>query len=62
MGKKMTFEKSQLLECLAEWQTLLGQNPMVEDSDNVRELWSVESAYGKRYFLKRLGPWRNLQS
>ena len=56
----MVIEKSQLLECLAEWQTLLGQNPMVEDGDTVRELWSVVSAYGQRYFLKRLGPWRNL--
>jgi hypothetical protein len=56
----MAIEKSQLLECLAEWQTLLGQNPMVEDGNNVRELWSVVSTYGQQFFLKRLGPWRNL--
>ena len=56
----MAFEKSQLLMCLAEWQTLLGENPMLEIGDNVRELWPVESVHGERYFLKRLGPWRNL--
>jgi Ser/Thr protein kinase RdoA (MazF antagonist) len=56
----MAFEKSQLLMCLSEWQTLLGENPMLEIGDTVRELWPVESVHGERYFLKRLGPWRNL--
>lgn len=56
----MAFKKSQLLMCLSEWQTLLGENPMLEIGDNVRELWPVESVHGERYFLKRLGPWRNL--
>ena len=56
----MAFVKSQLLMCLAEWLTLLGENPMLEIGDNVRELWPVESVHGERYFLKRLGPWRNL--
>jgi Ser/Thr protein kinase RdoA (MazF antagonist) len=45
---------------LAEWQTILGENPTLEFGDNVRELWPVESEHGERYFLKRLGPWRNL--
>jgi Ser/Thr protein kinase RdoA (MazF antagonist) len=45
---------------LAEWQTILGENPTLEFGDNVRELWQVESEHGERYFLKRLGPWRNL--
>ena len=56
----MAFENSQLRKCLAEWQTLLGENPTLEFGDNVRELWPVESEHGERYFLKRLGPWRNL--
>ena len=56
----MAFEKSQLLMCLSEWQTLLGENPTLEFGDNVRELWRVDSVHGERYFLKRLGPWRNL--
>ncbi|MEY3602313.1 MAG: hypothetical protein RL169_1557 [Armatimonadota bacterium] len=56
----MAFEKSQLRKCLAQWQTILGENPTPKIGDDVRELWSVESTYGQRYFLKRLGPWRNL--
>lgn len=56
----MAFENSQLRKWLAEWQTLLGENPTLKIGDNVRELWPVESVHGKRYFLKRLGPWRNL--
>ena len=50
----MAVEKSQLLKWLAQWQTLLGENPMIEIGDNVRELWPVESVHGERYFLKRL--------
>ena len=56
----MAFEKSQLRKWLAEWQTIVGENPTLEIGDDVRELWSVESVHGDRYYLKRLGPWRNL--
>jgi len=56
----MAFEKSQLLKQLADWQTLVGENPTLHSGDEIRELWQVQSVYGERYYLKRLGPWRNL--
>ena len=56
----MAFEESQLRKWLAEWQTLVGENPALDAGDDVRELWPVESVHGERYYLKRLGPWRNL--
>ena len=56
----MAFEKYQLLKLLAEWQTLVGENPTLDAGDAIRELWSVESVHCDRYYLKRLGPWRNL--
>jgi Ser/Thr protein kinase RdoA (MazF antagonist) len=56
----MAFEKYQLLKLLAEWQTLVGENPTLDAGDAIRELWPVESVHGGRYYLKRLGPWRNL--
>ena len=56
----MAFEESQLRKWLAEWQTLVGENPALGAGDGVRELWPVESVHGERYYLKRLGPWRNL--
>lgn len=56
----MAFEKSQLLKQLADWQTLVGENPTLDVVDDLRELWQVQSVYGERYYLKRLGPWRNL--
>jgi Ser/Thr protein kinase RdoA (MazF antagonist) len=56
----MALEKSQLLKQLADWQTLVGENPTLDVVDDLRELWRVQSVYGERYYLKRLGPWRNL--
>jgi hypothetical protein len=34
----MAFEKSQLRKWLAEWQTLVGENPALDAGDDVREL------------------------
>jgi len=56
----MAFEKSQLLKQLADWQTVVGENLTLDVVDDLRELWLVQSVYGERYYLKRLGPWRNL--
>ncbi|MFM7188277.1 MAG: phosphotransferase enzyme family protein [Armatimonadota bacterium] len=56
----MALEKFQLRTWLAKWQSLIGEEPIVEAGDGVRELWPVQSINGDRYFLKRLGPWRNL--
>jgi hypothetical protein len=56
----MAFEKSQLRKWLAQWQTLIDENPALDAGDDVRELWLVESVHGERYYLKRFGPWRNL--
>jgi Ser/Thr protein kinase RdoA (MazF antagonist) len=56
----MAFQKSLLLTQLAEWQSIVGENPTLDVIDDLRELWQVQSVYGERYYLKRLGPWRNL--
>jgi len=56
----MAFQKSLLLTQLAEWQSIVGENPTLDIVDDLRELWQVQSVYGERYYLKRLGPWRNL--
>lgn len=49
-----------LLNTLQEWTTILGAQPTVGEELTGRELWPVTAEDGSRYFLKRLGPWRNL--
>lgn len=45
---------------LDAWSTLLGDAPVIGDEATGRELWPVTATDGRAYFLKRLGPWRNL--
>lgn len=59
-GSRSGTRKKQLRKWLTKWQSLIGEEPIVEADDGVRELWPVQSIHGERYFLKRLGPWRNL--
>jgi len=51
---------AQLTEVLASWATVLGTAPTLGAEQTGRELWPVIAADGSHYFLKRLGPWRNL--
>ncbi len=51
--------KEQLAAVLAEWRTLLGDDPAAEKVPN-RGLWWVTATDGRGYVLKRLSPWRNL--
>ena len=50
----------QLHTVLAQWRTVLGHRPRLGPDLDGRELWPVTADDGRRYFLKRLGPWRNL--
>ncbi|HEV2529442.1 MAG TPA: phosphotransferase [Thermomicrobiales bacterium] len=49
-----------LAPILADWKTILGDAPTRGEPSAGRELWPVTAEDGARYFLKRLGPWRNL--
>ncbi len=48
------------LTVLEEWKTVLGEKVELSAPYTGRELWPVTAEDGSRYFLKRLGPWRNL--
>lgn len=52
--------RDQLAEVIGEWRTVVGSNPVLGEELTGRELWRVTATDGRRYFLKRLGPWRNL--
>lgn len=54
------FTPNQLKPILTSWATLLGADPTLGAEDTGRELWPVIADDGADYFLKRLGPWRNL--
>lgn len=54
------FSTVQLTTVLEDWRTVLGEQPTVGVEDPGRELWPVTASDGRRFFLKRLGPWRNL--
>ncbi|QGN33077.1 phosphotransferase enzyme family protein [Microlunatus sp. Gsoil 973] len=45
---------------LQSWATVLGTHPCVGPEQAGRALWPVVADGGAEYFLKRLGPWRNL--
>ncbi|MFE7603896.1 phosphotransferase enzyme family protein [Brachybacterium paraconglomeratum] len=49
-----------LSSTLRAWSTLLGDHPAIDPALPGRELWPVTAEDGRRYVLKRLGPWRNL--
>jgi Ser/Thr protein kinase RdoA (MazF antagonist) len=49
-----------LPDILQAWTTLLGPKPSIGVELTGRELWPVTAEDGTHYFLKRLGPWRNL--
>ncbi len=44
---------------LDEWKTILGEEVELGDASAWRDLWPVTAEDGARYFLKRLGLWRN---
>ena len=48
------------LTVLDDWRTILGEKVELGDESAWRDLWPVTAQDGARYFLKRLGPWRNL--
>lgn len=50
----------QLISILKAWTTILGPAPTLGPEQTGRELWPVSADDGSHYFLKRLGPWRNL--
>lgn len=50
----------ELRNALGDWITILGVEPAVAAELPGRELWPVTAEDGSHYFLKRLGPWRNL--
>ncbi|SDS01692.1 phosphotransferase enzyme family protein [Microlunatus soli] len=50
----------QLGPILNDWRTVLGDNATAGAEFEGRELWPVTATDGRCYFLKRLGPWRNL--
>lgn len=54
------FELDYLREVLNAWRSKLGATPQLKLHSEGRELWRVAGSSGDRYFLKRLGPWRNL--
>lgn len=45
---------------LADWRTILGNGVELGEGQVGRDLWPVTAEDGAQYFLKRLGPWRNL--
>lgn len=45
---------------LAEWVSILGEDVRSVKHFSGRELWLLKAEDGTEYFLKRLGPWRNL--
>jgi len=48
------------LHVLEDWKTILGGKVEIGDPFAGRDLWPITAEDGARYFLKRLGPWRNL--
>jgi len=52
--------KNTPLIVLEDWKTILGAKVEFGDRSAGRDLWPVTAEDGARYFLKRLGPWRNL--
>lgn len=48
------------LTLLRQWSSLLGLHPHLGPEQPGRELWPVTAEDGRKYVLKRLGPWRNL--
>ncbi|GAB3925429.1 hypothetical protein GCM10011575_05730 [Microlunatus endophyticus] len=48
------------ISILRSWTTILGAAPQLGAEHTGRELWPVTAEDGLHYFLKRLGPWRNL--
>jgi len=48
------------LTVLEDWKTILGDTVELDDVSAWRDLWPITAEDGARYFLKRLGPWRNL--
>ena len=52
--------KNTALTVLEDWKTILGAKVELGDTSAGRELWPVTAEDGAQYFLKRLGPWRNL--
>jgi len=52
--------KNTPLTVLEDWKTVLGEKVEFDDVSAWRDLWPVTAEDGARYFLKRLGPWRNL--
>lgn len=57
----MAFKESALQHVLGEWAGVVGDDVTIHvGDDDVRELWPVDTSHGGRYYLKRLGPWRNL--
>ncbi|MGP5086892.1 phosphotransferase enzyme family protein [Brachybacterium tyrofermentans] len=54
------FTNAELSVHLQQWRTVLGDSPHLGAEQPGRELWPVTAEDGRRYFLKRLGPWRNL--
>lgn len=54
------FTTDRLTSILQAWNTLLGDHVSIGSEDIGRELWPVIAGDGSQYFLKRLGPWRNL--
>lgn len=55
---KVTAER--LSAAVSDWISILGATPAVGQEVAGRELWPVVAEDGSHYFLKRLGPWRNL--
>jgi Ser/Thr protein kinase RdoA (MazF antagonist) len=49
-----------LQQHLRRWDTILGSARQVGSEHPGRELWPVQATDGRRYFLKRIGRWRNL--
>ncbi len=52
--------KNTPLTVLEDWKTVLDEKIELGDTSAGRDLWPVTAEDGARYFLKRLGPWRNL--
>jgi len=48
------------LTVAGNWKTILGERLALGTQATGRDLWPVTAEDGSRYFLKRLGPWRNL--
>jgi Ser/Thr protein kinase RdoA (MazF antagonist) len=54
------FTMLDLTNILREWESVLGSTPAFYLHSSGRELWLVRSRTNEFYYLKRLGPWRNL--